>query len=213
VSTIYFRIAGSIDQVEPACVEFVNTVRPRVGPAPIDELTDYAELVNWTRSVELVPERTARTLRRAACAEPAAAERALHEAIQLREALFVLLLALAEDRRPSQAIVSVLHRHYITACRTARLDIASGEVRWHWAEEDLGQLGGRLAVDALSAIGTPAAARLKQCPPAHGGCGWLFVDGTKNGSRRWCSMAGCGGTVKARRQAAKRRAERRSGLG
>jgi predicted RNA-binding Zn ribbon-like protein len=198
--------------MQPVCVEFVNTVEPRVGPVRRDALTDYTGLVSWARSVGLAPERTARTLRRTAREDPAAADHALRDAIQLREALFVLLLAIAENRQPSPAIVAVLHRHYVAACLAGRLDVAPGAVRWHWAEEDLTQLAGQVAVDAMSSIGAPAAARLKQCPPAHGGCGWLFVDGTKNGSRRWCSMADCGGRVKSRRQAAKRRAAR-SGLG
>jgi predicted RNA-binding Zn ribbon-like protein len=32
------------------------------------------------------------------------------------------------------------------------------------------------------------------------GCGWLFYDGSENGSRRWCSMESCGNLVKMRRQ-------------
>jgi predicted RNA-binding Zn ribbon-like protein len=47
--------------------------------------------------------------------------------------------------------------------------------------------------------------RVKQCP-APEGCGWLFLDTTKNRIRRWCSMDECGGQAKARRQTARRRA-------
>src|SRR5262249_59673789 len=43
--------------------------------------------------------------------------------------------------------------------------------------------------------------RLKDCP----GCGWFFLDRSKNGSRRWCSMAMCGGSAKARRYYRRRR--------
>jgi predicted RNA-binding Zn ribbon-like protein len=35
--------------------------------------------------------------------------------------------------------------------------------------------------------------RVKECP----NCGWLFLDTTKNGKRRWCSMEDCGSNVKA----------------
>jgi predicted RNA-binding Zn ribbon-like protein len=38
--------------------------------------------------------------------------------------------------------------------------------------------------------------RLKACPGHH--CGWLFYDGSRNNSGRWCSMSVCGGRAKAR---------------
>ena len=45
-------------------------------------------------------------------------------------------------------------------------------------------------------------------PPEAGGCGWLFLDQSRNGSRRWCRMADCGSTAKARRLTERRRAAR-----
>jgi predicted RNA-binding Zn ribbon-like protein len=44
--------------------------------------------------------------------------------------------------------------------------------------------------------------RLKRCV----GCPWLFLDRSKNGSRRWCSMEFCGTEEKMRRYVRKRRA-------
>ncbi len=46
--------------------------------------------------------------------------------------------------------------------------------------------------------------RVKECPGA-GDCGWLFFDTSKNGTRHWCSMEGCGSRVKMRRQYARTR--------
>ena len=51
-------------------------------------------------------------------------------------------------------------------------------------------------------------ARLRRCPLEAGGCGWLFLDQSRNGSRRWCRMADCGSLVKARRLTERRRADR-----
>ncbi len=39
--------------------------------------------------------------------------------------------------------------------------------------------------------------RLKLCDADD--CGWLFVDGSRNRSRRWCDMSDCGNRAKARR--------------
>ncbi|WP_274423890.1 CGNR zinc finger domain-containing protein [Chelativorans sp. YIM 93263] len=41
------------------------------------------------------------------------------------------------------------------------------------------------------------ARRIKKCPGSN--CGWLFLDETGNGRRRWCSMETCGNRTKARR--------------
>ncbi|HYN87467.1 MAG TPA: CGNR zinc finger domain-containing protein, partial [Ardenticatenaceae bacterium] len=52
-----------------------------------------------------------------------------------------------------------------------------------------------VAYSAGQLLLSPELARLKQCP----GCGWLFLDLTKNQGRRWCSMNMCGVRDKMRR--------------
>ncbi|MGH7701051.1 MAG: CGNR zinc finger domain-containing protein [Gemmatimonadales bacterium] len=47
---------------------------------------------------------------------------------------------------------------------------------------------------------------MKSCPS----CGWFFLDASKNRSRRWCSMATCGSSAKARRYYRRRKAARRA---
>src|SRR5918994_975549 len=66
----------------------------------------------------------------------------------------------------------------------------------------------RAADAALDVLRGADLARLRRCPPEAGGCGWVFVDRSRNGSRRWCRMADCGSTVKARRLTERRRAAR-----
>jgi predicted RNA-binding Zn ribbon-like protein len=39
--------------------------------------------------------------------------------------------------------------------------------------------------------------RLRECQDS--GCGWLFLDRSKNGSRRWCSSGDCGNRARAKR--------------
>jgi predicted RNA-binding Zn ribbon-like protein len=59
------------------------------------------------------------------------------------------------------------------------------------------------AVDLLM-TGEPH--RVRECPP----CGWLYYDTSKNATRRWCSMEGCGSKVKARRQYERQKARQRA---
>jgi predicted RNA-binding Zn ribbon-like protein len=59
--------------------------------------------------------------------------------------------------------------------------------------------------DAVALLTDPARlARVRVCEGAN--CTWLFLDPTKNGSRRWCEMKSCGNRAKASRHRARARA-------
>ncbi|MAZ90474.1 MAG: hypothetical protein CMH94_02945 [Oceanicaulis sp.] len=57
-------------------------------------------------------------------------------------------------------------------------------------------------MDAVALLAEDNAVRLKQCDGER--CGWLFLDTSKAGRRRWCDMATCGNVSKARRHAARK---------
>jgi predicted RNA-binding Zn ribbon-like protein len=54
-----------------------------------------------------------------------------------------------------------------------------------------------LALHALDLLQTMPPDRLRRCDGD--GCGWLFLDTTRNHSRRWCSSRDCGNRDRARR--------------
>ena len=56
---------------------------------------------------------------------------------------------------------------------------------------------------ALHLLSSPDLARLRECAAER--CGKLYLDHTKNASRRWCDMDTCGNRAKARRHQARRR--------
>jgi predicted RNA-binding Zn ribbon-like protein len=93
----------------------------------------------------------------------------------------------------------------------ARIVPDGGELRWAWDEADqaLDAMVWPVARSAAELATSGQLHRIKECPFHEGGCGWLFLDGTKNAIRRWCSMQDCGGRAKARRQYARRRAAKR----
>lgn len=59
----------------------------------------------------------------------------------------------------------------------------------------------RLALDAIDILRFSDLSRLRRCQGED--CGWLFLDTSKNGKRRWCDMTVCGNRAKARRHRAK----------
>jgi predicted RNA-binding Zn ribbon-like protein len=66
----------------------------------------------------------------------------------------------------------------------------------------------RVAQDAVDLLSGIELARLGRCPVEDGGCGWLFLDHSRNRSRRWCTMENCGTGAKATRLTERRRRSR-----
>jgi predicted RNA-binding Zn ribbon-like protein len=66
----------------------------------------------------------------------------------------------------------------------------------------------RVAYAAVDLLCGTDLTHLAMCPVEDGGCGWLFLDGSRNRSRRWCTMEACGSFAKARRLTERRRAAR-----
>ena len=163
--------------------------------------------MRWGTHAGLVNDATAaRLIALAATDEPAARE-ALHKALALRAALHRLFLATATRQRPDPADLEHLRRTYADAMSGATLVPANERFAWEWRpdEQRLDHLLWPVARSAVELLTTGDLQRIKVCENPYG-CGWLFYDGSKNGSRRWCSMEGCGSQVKMRRQYARRRA-------
>lgn len=84
---------------------------------------------------------------------------------------------------------------------------AAGRFAWSWADEplDLEMPLWPIARSAAELLTSPAALpTLRLCASER--CAWLFLDTSRNGSRRWCSMRTCGNRAKARRHHARVRA-------
>jgi predicted RNA-binding Zn ribbon-like protein len=194
------------------CLGFVNTFHPRYGRHVRDALTGYADLVMWNRSVGMFTEAQEQRLLRAASAHPEEAVVVFELAVTLREVIFRVFSAVAASSAPQREDLSVLHRVYVQAMAHASLSPAAREFSWEWRAgeesghgEELKQLLWPLALSAIELLtSTKEWGKIKECP----GCGWLFLDASKTGNRRWCSMDECGSRDKMRRQYARKRASR-----
>ena len=179
-------VAQTIDELEltggdPA-LDFVNTVETRASD-PLELLRSYRDLVDWTAKAGLIDAKTARSLRRFD------AEDVLARAIALREAAYELLVAVAVEHAPPAK---------------RPLAIVNAEI----ADAGRGVLVFDLVARSLADLLTsPGLDRVGRCEGV-GNCGWLFLDTTKNKSRRWCSMEACGSRVKMRRYYERSKANR-----
>jgi predicted RNA-binding Zn ribbon-like protein len=96
---------------------------------------------------------------------------------------------------------SPLHRAFADAITASSL--AGTPARWTLDARRPLDLARILALHALDLLQTMPAERLRRCDDD--GCGWLFLDTTRNHSRRWCSSGDCGNRDRARRHYARKR--------
>jgi predicted RNA-binding Zn ribbon-like protein len=179
------------------CLDFVNTIDPRE-PAGHDFLPDYAHLLAWAIDAAVLDDEQIRRVRAAQRLRPKQAAKVHAAAIELRETLYRVLRAAAERRPPSRRDAETVAAG--AAHLQTRRRLWAPEVTWHWewSEDDPLRLPCLIVLDdALDLLTGADVNRLGVC--AGEACGWLFADATKNHSRRWCSMAGCGNRAKSRR--------------
>ena len=187
------------------CLDFVNTVEPGRDEVRDDYLRSYADLVAWGRHAGALTEDEAEGLRREAARRPEAARATLQDAITFREALYRLFAAAMEGSPPAAADMAICNDALAAALARARLIPTTDGFTWSWDDDPhaLERVLWPVARSAADLLTSGDLTRVRAC--AGQPCGWLFVDTTKNCSRRWCSMEGCGSRAKARRYYQRRR--------
>jgi predicted RNA-binding Zn ribbon-like protein len=194
------------------CLGFVNTFHPRYGRHVHDALAGYADLVVWNRSAGMLTEAQDQGLLRAASNHPDEALGVFERAVTLRETIYRIFSAVAAGSAPQGEDLVIVRDAFVEAMARASLSSASREFSWEWEAEEAPGHGEELQLllwpVALSAIELLTSekewGKIKECP----GCGWLFLDTSKTGNRRWCSMDECGSRDKMRRRYARKQASR-----
>ncbi|MGN9909556.1 CGNR zinc finger domain-containing protein [Phytohabitans sp. LJ34] len=191
-------------------LDLVNTVTPR-RPGGQEHLTSPAELLAWSQRVGLADAGEARVVSAAWRARSGSAGQALHATLDVRESVYEVLRATLADSSPDSAALEHLTlRWAAAAARSTLVGAADHPAAVVVGTDPAFLLPDRLAFAAVELLRTVDPGQLKECPVDEGGCGWLFLDQSRNGSRRWCAMADCGAQAKARKLTARRRAVRAS---
>jgi len=189
------------------CLDFANSVSGFRGSDDVrDRLQGYPDLVSWARQAGALDEASARRLLATAARHPAQASAAFAEAIALREAIYQVFFARALGRDLPAAPLALIDAALRSAQSNRRLIRGDTccSLAWDFGT-DLAAPIWPVAVSAAELLTAPAElARLRVCGLHQSGeCAWLFIDETKAGTRRWCSMKDCGNRAKARRHAAR----------
>ena len=186
------------------CLDFANTIDPRSGEQHYDYLTRYTDLIWWAQYIGLFPEEEARHLLVAAEHRPSQATFVFQRALLLRETIYAIFSAIVSQTEPKLSDLDVLTAIYREGILHVHIVPTGNTFRWDWEEEHaLASPLWSLVQSARELLFSAELNRVKMCPLDEG-CGWLFFDTSKNGSRRWCRMEGCGSRAKMRKQRGKR---------
>jgi len=189
-------------------LDFANTnggLRDEPPSAEDEYLRAYEDLATWCARLGVISDREAGSLRAAARRDEKAAQRALREAIRLRELIYRVFGPLSDGKEPPAELLERL--------RDAERDALAGAIlthdaptpaamRWTWPRSrELTDPLRPIVHAAVELLTEGPLDRLKTC----GNCRWLFLDRSRNHSRRWCSMDECGIQMKHARFVERRR--------
>jgi predicted RNA-binding Zn ribbon-like protein len=189
---------------DPA-LDLINTVDWTERGPENDRLTDYERLTRWGEGAGIISSTAGASLRARAGARPREAQAAYKAAVRARWVLWRILAATARGE-PAPDALSQLNSMLARALPRLHLAAAgnrpgpAGALRLDWRElgTELESIIWPVLWSAASLLVSPDADRIRICGGAD--CGWMYVDRSRNGLRRWCQMETCGTREKSRRR-------------
>ncbi len=181
-------------------LDFINTQDNRLFPERRKELLPtYQDLADWAVQAGAIGATQRAELLRAAAVHPKAAEAALQQAIELRECLYRIVGANLRKRQPCPEDLARFSRFLGQALSHMQLQSRRTGFRLEWSNGPLSldEIVWPIVRSASDLLTSPDLDYVRECDSAS--CRWLFVDHSKNHSRRWCDMKVCGNRVKARK--------------
>jgi predicted RNA-binding Zn ribbon-like protein len=177
------------------CLDFVNTIPDRFDGSNRDHIQTLHDLIYWARKAKVIDGAGSTSLEKAASANERKAKEFLTEAIQLRSLIYSLFQPVSQQqklRSPDLEQFNKLVSKYFPFLQLAAERDGFAE-QWSFESNHFYSITAPIVKSAYDLLLSDKLGRVKQCP----NCGWLFLDATKNGKRRWCSMQDCGNAVKA----------------
>lgn len=186
-------------------LDFANTVGWHAREEQEERLTSYARVLDWARQTGALTPARAERLAASAAVQPDVANRALAEIVTVREAIYHLFSALAAGRPLPDNALATLNGTLTEALGYLRLATSATGLTWVWVDEDerFDRPLWPVVRAAAELLTSPDRARVREC--AGTGCGWLFLDTSRNRSRRWCDTRDCGNRERVRRHYARQR--------
>ena len=181
------------------CLDFTHTLGGRYDPQPHELLNSYSDLIAWGLFEHLLTDEEVLRLLNEAERHPGEAFTVFEQAIRLREAIYRVFYDISEDSSPDQSDLTILNDILANALSHACIVPEEKGFVWDWTmkEQSLDYLLWVVVRSAADLLTSERLRDVRACSAED--CRWLFLDTSKNHSRRWCDMQTCGNQAKARR--------------
>jgi predicted RNA-binding Zn ribbon-like protein len=194
-------------------LDFANSSEWRSAESADERLRVYETVLEWAREEDVLDGPGVESLRALARSEPEKAGEALLRVVTLREAVYRIFASAAHSCAPQAGDLGLLNNELAEAMVHMRLapqeSDQAGAAGFAWTWEDMGEeltsVLWPVVKSAAELLTSPQLVRLRDC--ANESCGWLFLDHSKNASRRWCDMGECGNREKAKRFRERKKSE------
>lgn len=180
------------------CLDFVNTVNAHRVEDSRDYLTGYSDLIWWSERAGVLALTEVQVLLRRAQAAPEAEAEVFRRALALRAAIYRIFSAVAMGEAVQPDDLAWLNEELAQAMTHARIAPTAEGFAWEWeAGEAFDRMLWPVVRSAAELLTSGDLERIGECEGER--CGWLYLDTSKNRSRRWCDMKDCGNRAKVRR--------------
>jgi predicted RNA-binding Zn ribbon-like protein len=188
------------------CLDFANTIHDSQAEDNEDELRAISDLLQWAREAGILSSADHDRLAAHYGRHSREAAAALAKAIAVRDLLLSTFAGIAKRRSVSPQRLSELNSALAEMPALLRMGKRTGYVQMEWTSvaDGLQRVLFAVLTSAAELLASNRSGRIRECASAD--CTWLFVDESRNHSRRWCDMRDCGNRMKARRHYQRSRA-------
>ena len=181
------------------CLDFVNTLDWRGTEHPNEYLNTFQDLIIWSQHVGTISDHEADQVSQKAQTLSLEGTRILQDSVILREAIYRIFSSIAQGKSAPNKDLAVFNQYLSRTMRWTQIIQKKGGFVWdtNKDQEKLDWILNPVIRSAADLLVSDELKRVKRCgDPA---CGWLFLDISRNRSRRWCDMGDCGNRAKASR--------------
>lgn len=181
-------------------LDFTNTSEYHASQDPTEMLTSFPDLISWSQAAGLLTKNEGQELLNRAARNSKWAAASLEKALTFRELIYRLLCAAANNQPPDPEDLAAFNISLSAALGKSEITAERKGYSWAWSEENIEaeKILWILAREAANLFTSGDLKRVGECADDRG-CGYLFIDTSRNHSRRWCSMESCGNRAKAKR--------------
>ncbi len=169
-----------------------------------DRLTDYRRVLEWARGAGVVGAAEERRLRQQADDHPRRAAAAFGDVLHVRDVVRGVFTSVTRERVTGSDLdeFNTLLANATPHLRFVRKPGGKLTRGWNGFGESLDSIQWAVVWAAAELLASNDAAHVRECGGVD--CGWMYVDRSRNGLRRWCEMEVCGTAAKNQRRAAAR---------